>query len=263
MSSRTYLTRSFEGWKLIRKCLVQIDELVYDFENCAKCDFCSLICPREALSFQTKSNGARKQLEINPKECVYCGYCVAFCPFHALELRINGESTIPVIEQGLFFPLIRDNQVCVPQKEAEKYCPTCHICVTQCPRDAISMSIIDGIPKIIVDFKLCAGCKSCSLNCPVKIIETDPVFVGQLDMDIQKLQPFGKALVEICPMECFALNDDFELIFSKDSCNFCGACQYIPGAPSGSIVVRRTKMKTDNKFSETVTNAIKEAFLTG
>ncbi|MFX0112990.1 MAG: 4Fe-4S binding protein [Candidatus Hodarchaeota archaeon] len=262
MAFRIFLEESYNGWNLVRKCLASLDELKLLEDRCARCDFCILICPREALSFNHEPNGARKRLTVNSKECSFCGYCVAFCPFHALELRTNQKPVVPVVEQGVFYPLIRQGQVEVSALDAAEKCPSCHICVAQCPQEAISLKFVDGIPRLLIDYNRCAGCRSCSLNCPVSIIKTYPAFEGRLEVNLQQAQQFGADIKEICPMGCFVVDDDGDLSYSESACVFCGACQYVPGAPRDMIVVRRLAMRTLAGHSTVVTDEIKKDFLT-
>ncbi|MHA2271816.1 MAG: 4Fe-4S dicluster domain-containing protein [Candidatus Hodarchaeales archaeon] len=262
MSFRTFLEESYKGWKLVRKCIASLDELELIEDKCASCDFCTLICPREALSFEHDQNGARKRLVVNSNECSFCGYCVAFCPFHALELRSNKKQVIPVVEQGVCYPLVRQGQVEVIPEDAVEKCPSCYICVVQCPQQAISLKLMDGIPRLLIDYSKCAGCRSCRLNCPVCIIKSYPAFEGTLEVDLDQAQQFGSELAKICPMACFAMDDDGVLSHSDDACVFCGACQYLPGAPRDMIVVRRTNMLALPPLSTAVIDEIKKAFLT-
>ena len=261
MVTNTVLKRTYQGWKLIRRCLVQIDELELFDNLCCRCDFCSLICPREALSFKEREDGSRDHLQVNPQECSFCGYCVAFCPFKAFDLRSNGNKVVPIIEHQVFYPLVLEGQVEVSLSDATQKCTACHVCVAQCPRNAITLKMTGGIPKLQVNFDKCAGCNSCAVNCAMDIIKAHTAFEGEIEINFDEAQRFGEELSEICPMGCFAVRDNGELTFSDETCIFCGACQYVPNAPKNMVIVHRTSIRTLPGFSPDVTNAISKSFL--
>ena len=260
MWTKTLLERSTDGWKLTRRMYVQFDELELLDDRCAKCDFCMESCPKETLSFEMVA-GERKQLAIDTEKCVFCGTCVAACVYHALTLRTNNEDVIPVVEKKVFPLIVQEGLVQVLQEEAAKKCPTCHICVAQCPQQAISLKFVDGIPQILVDYSKCAGCRSCAVNCPVGIITTQPAFEGTLEINLEQAQQFGQQLVEICPMECFGISDDGELTHDQSACTFCGACIHIPEAPDDMIIIKRTSMREVPGFSSGVIEEIHKKLL--
>ncbi len=261
MWTKTLLERSADDWKLTRRMYVQIDELELLGDRCAKCDLCTDSCPKEALSFEMGAAGERKQLVVDPEKCVFCGTCVAACVYHALAQRTNDEDIIPVVEKKVFPLMVQEGQVQVLQEEAAKKCPTCHICVAQCPKEAISLKFVDGIPQIMVDYAKCAGCRSCAVNCPVNIITTQPAFEGTLEINMEQAQEFGRQLAEICPMECFGLSDDGELTHDQAACTFCGACLYVPEAPENMIIIKRTAMREVPDFSSGVIEEIHKKLL--
>ncbi len=261
MWTKTFLERSATGWTLSRRMYVQIDELELNFERCAKCDYCIDSCPKEALSFDMGPSEERIQLVIDSEKCVFCGTCIAACVYHALSIRTNGEEIIPVVDKKVFPMVVQAGQVEVLQKEAAEKCPTCHICVAQCPQQAISLKFVNGIPEIIIDYSKCAGCKSCEVNCPVNIITTHPTFEGSLEINMEQAKAFGTQLVQVCPMECFGISDDGDLLYEQAPCTFCGACMHIPGAPEGMIKVKRTSMKEVPGFSSGVIEEIHKKLL--
>lgn len=264
MWTKTLLERTADDWKLTRRMYVQIDELELLGDRCAKCDLCTDSCPKEALSFEVGAAGERKQLVVDAEKCVFCGTCVAACVYHALAQRTNNEDVIPVVEKKVFPLMVQEGQVQVLQEEAAKKCPTCHICVAQCPKEAISLKFVDGVPQIMVDYAKCAGCRSCGVNCPVSIITTQPAFEGILEINLEQAQELGlgKQLAEICPMECFGLSDDGELTHEQAGCTFCGACLYVPGAPENMIIIKRTAMREVPGFSSGVIEEIHKKLLT-
>ncbi|MFX0114318.1 MAG: 4Fe-4S dicluster domain-containing protein [Candidatus Hodarchaeota archaeon] len=261
MWTKTFLERSVDSWKLSRRMYVQIDELELIGNRCAKCDLCVESCPKEALSFEIGTTGERTQLVVDSEKCVFCGTCVAACVYHALALRTNNEDIIPVVEKKVFPLIVQEGQVQVLQEEAAKKCPTCHICVAQCPQEAISLKFVDGIPEIRVDYTKCAGCRSCEVNCPVNIITAQPAFEGTLEINMEQAQQVGIQLAEICPMECFGISDDGELTHDQTACTFCGACLHVPGAPEDMIIIKRTAMREVLGFSSGVIEEIHKKLL--
>lgn len=261
MWAKTFLERSADSWKLARRMYVQIDELELLGDRCAKCDLCVDSCPKDVLTFELGAAGERKQLVVDAENCVFCGTCVAACVYHALTLRTNDEDLIPVVEKKVFPLMVQEGQVQVIQEEAAEKCPSCHICVVQCPQQAISLKFVDGIPQIMVDYAKCAGCRNCAVNCPVNIITTQPAFEGTLEINMEQAQEFGEQLVEICPMECFGRSDDKELSYDQTACTFCGACLHVPGAPENMIVLRRTAMREVQGFSSGVIEEIHKKLL--
>jgi len=66
-------------------------------------------------------------------------------------------------EKGLMPPLERLEKGPVAILECPEEIP-CNICVSACPRGAISMNTVYAIPK--VDFDKCSGCGACVPQCP-------------------------------------------------------------------------------------------------
>lgn len=55
-------------------------QIAFDARLCAFCETCAMVCPNEAISFDSTS------LRVDPQRCNVCGTCVMHCPTNALDL---------------------------------------------------------------------------------------------------------------------------------------------------------------------------------
>src|SRR5512136_2508257 len=69
-----------------------MNELVYREGRCIMCGECVKKCPRNALSYRSKS------VELNRKSCNVCGACAQVCPSEALSIAGQKKSVEEVAE---------------------------------------------------------------------------------------------------------------------------------------------------------------------
>lgn len=65
------------------KTEIEAATAVIDERNCSGCQFCKLICPYSAISFDEEKKVSR----INEALCKGCGVCAAACPSAAITAR--------------------------------------------------------------------------------------------------------------------------------------------------------------------------------
>jgi len=51
-----------------------------DREKCCGCNYCTLICAQEALSYQEYN------VELDQDKCTGCGACLYYCPSRAIQV---------------------------------------------------------------------------------------------------------------------------------------------------------------------------------
>lgn len=61
--------------------------------NCQQCGACASVCPRNAISFQTKQNGL-KDIIIDKDICIHCAKCVNVCPANRLSTDTSYIETL-------------------------------------------------------------------------------------------------------------------------------------------------------------------------
>jgi [FeFe] hydrogenase (group B1/B3) len=101
---------------------------------------CEDVCPRAAISFDTK-----QKAHIDKSRCINCGKCAAVCPYSAIanyKRPCENACKIGAISTGEDGAAVVDNSKCV----------ACGACVYQCPFGAISdksyiLNAIDIIKK--------------------------------------------------------------------------------------------------------------------
>lgn len=58
-----------------------------DAERCKECGYCVRHCPREAISFSGKFNGAGyNYVTVDDEKCIGCGICYTTCPDQVFEV---------------------------------------------------------------------------------------------------------------------------------------------------------------------------------
>ncbi|MFX1514294.1 MAG: 4Fe-4S binding protein [Promethearchaeota archaeon] len=252
MWSSTELISSEKGWTLLRRMYVQRDELSFSKNNCPSCDICTIVCPKEALSFQEIEGEDKMHLTVDKEKCSFCGVCVASCLYKAFEFRTNDVITIPV-EAKEVFPPFGGNTV---RLNAEN-CIGCGNCVSSCPRGATSLRYHKNEPFIIFDQELCSGCHTCELSCGVKLIESNPTFNGTLELNLDQCKEDCSLCIDLCPMDSLInslITNKAEWI--EAGCTFCGACARI--CPENAIKVKREEMRPFAVESGVTTEAKKK-----
>ncbi len=131
--------------------------------------------------------------------CVRCGECMKVCPSNGLQPAF-GEGGIEALGTPILVPRMGPcNEVCEacwqvcpthaiqPFRAEEKkylflgtanvdrskciawaYGRQCVVCDEACPYDAIYQDVLDGLPRPVVDDRVCVGCGQCEYVCPVE-----------------------------------------------------------------------------------------------
>jgi len=249
-------------------------QLRLDKQVCIKCDICSLVCPRQAVTIIPGETGL--EIDIDPRRCVLCEVCAHFCPLGAVTLTYNGQTKGILTEHhGLapFLPKIRMDQSkcpepCPPQPEGEVHwcrqqlqlianaleqCPKhCRKCLEACPRQAIVLDEAAGQTLPQPDF--CLRCTQCLGVCKYDSIEVNPQFAGEVIIDDRKCPPDCVKCIDLCPVKVIVREG--ERVFIKaNRCSYCGVCRNI--CDEGAVIlIRREVIATPGKFSQAWTEAI-------
>jgi len=79
------------------KTEIEAATAVIDEKNCSGCQFCKLICPYNAISFDEE----KEVCQVNEALCKGCGTCVASCPSDAINLNHFTNQQILAQMEGL------------------------------------------------------------------------------------------------------------------------------------------------------------------
>lgn len=234
-------------------------KLRLDKQACLKCDICSLVCPREAVTIIAGEE--ELDISIDPRHCVLCEICAHFCPAGAVTLSYNGRpKTIFADHQGLaaFFPKIQLDdrkcpQPCPPHPEGELHwcrqqlklvadasleCPKhCRKCLEACPRQAIVWDEVGA--KASPQLDLCLRCAQCLTSCEYEAIEVVPQWRGTLSIDDQKCPPDCLKCINLCPVKVI-LREGERVFLKQEQCTYCGVCLNI--CDQDAITLRRQEV---------------------
>ncbi|MBN2734573.1 MAG: 4Fe-4S binding protein [Methanomicrobiaceae archaeon] len=226
-----------------QRLLKQVNNLILDNKKCTGCGICFDSCPEEAISIGPVGAVRRgsikygQSVSVDEQKCSYCGVCVIMCPFGALDLKIDGESKLPIAEnEG--FPVYDK----VAKIDGEK-CVQCTTCEEVCPRDAIirDVPVFEGTDK--------SGLKK------AQALSTDNVFKYNED----KCTYCGLcgeicAAIDVVRKPITAETGDVtgEVKWNKELCDGCLLCVEI--CPSEAIEVQRGEVakKLGNSGSVTI-----------
>lgn len=198
-------------------------------DKCLPCCLCEPVCPTEAITVvfnHTREDygDLRKdvsgKIDIDKDKCNLCGICARFCKaFLLLEKELKDPRDLVPYEQ-----LLVDTDLC----------DYCGLCVGICPEEAIS---VEGPPldvhmelkgEIDVDDELCIGCGRCAQVCPYEAMDVTRPFEGDielLDARLVKCDPVGcHGCFNVCPADCWYVDDRGKIAVVKDQCILCGAC---------------------------------------
>ncbi len=218
-------------------------QLRLDKTVCLKCEICSLVCPRGAVTVYPADHGL--DISIDPRLCVLCEICAHFCPTGAVNLRLNGvPKTIFADNRGLapFYPKISQDkgkcpEPCPHNEDGQEHwcrqqmklvggqvteCPKhCHKCLEACPRQAFRLAP-EGLGTL-PDPDLCLRCTQCLKVCEYGSLTVNPLFVGELVIHDAKCPPDCVLCIEACPVK--AIVREGKPVYRKtDTCTFCGVC---------------------------------------
>ncbi|HJJ90344.1 MAG TPA: 4Fe-4S binding protein [Methanocorpusculum sp.] len=224
-----------------QRLLKKVSNLVLNTTKCTGCGICSEVCPKEAIVLGLVGavrRGAVKDeatISVDPAKCSYCGVCTIMCPFDALEVRVDGESSLPIKEREGFpeydFTAEIDENKCVRCTTCRDACPR-HAIVRDVPiyegeiaDGAMRQSALEAITTLVVDKAKCNVCGICASLCPALKIKRVP-------FTAEKVESAG------------------EIIWDKSLCDACQVCA--TACPEHAITVERV-VKTDGKLSGMVT----------
>jgi len=255
-----------------------VDEvrLRLDKQTCLKCDICSVVCPRQAVTVIPGEDNL--DIDIDPRLCVLCEVCSHFCPVGAVTLTYNGAVKAILVEhQGLapFYPKIEmDKAKCpepcplvpegevhwcrqqlklVPNELAE--CPKqCHKCLEACPRQAIVLDVEAN--QTVPEPDLCLRCTQCLSVCEYGAIQVTPQFRGRLLIDDSKCPPDCVKCINLCPVK--AIVREGERVFLKvEVCSLCGVCKNICDYDAITLI-REEVVAMPGDFSEAWKHAVEK-----
>lgn len=159
----------------------------------------------------------------NPHKCIGCKACEIACAVAHLPVDIN----VAAARQTAFLPRI--NLVRAPRVTMPIQCRQCEDapCANVCPTNAIT----GQENRIVVDSKLCIGCKACMVACPFGAMdmatqeEEQSILQAATDRGAERKKvmvahkcdlctgrPGGPACVEVCPAEAFVVVNPQKLI---------------------------------------------------
>jgi 4Fe-4S ferredoxin len=221
-------------------------ELRLDKGRCLKCDVCSLVCPREAVTILAGDEDL--DISIDPRLCLLCEVCAHFCPVGAVTLSYNGRNKAVLADRGglaPFFPKISMDkgkcvQPCQPAPQGEEHwcrqqlqlvpnslegCPKhCHKCLEACPRQAIVLDETGAQTLPAPD--LCLRCTQCLQVCQFGAIEVTPQFEGRLVIDDAKCPAECNKCLNLCPVKAI-VREGARVFLELEDCSYCGVCRNI------------------------------------
>lgn len=233
--------------------------LVLDKQRCLKCEICSTVCPRQAISIVAGATDL--DIQIDPRLCVLCEICSHFCPTGAVTLLYNGRpKTILATHQGVapFYPPItldadKCPEPCPPLPEGEVHwcrqerrlvpntladCPkTCRLCLTACPRQVVQLAPDDS--HVFPDPSQCLRCQQCLQVCRTQAIQIVPKFIGRISINAALCPADCTKCVDLCPVHLI-VRDGPQVYLKTDVCSLCGVCRNI--CPEGAITLRREEV---------------------
>ena len=240
------LTKVEEENKLIieRKLYVQRHKLILYRDKCVGCEFCSLVCPREAITITVpeKENGKAKKpiIDVDAEKCHFCGVCNAVCMFGAIQVTVNDNAVIPVVEKESFPKFVRDIMV------DESKCPIeCIECEEVCPFNLIKVKVLspegeevgnlDAYPdksklkvKIDIDIDSCPCCKLCEVKCPEGAIRVSKIVHGLIKIRTELCPEGCRDCVDVCPIPgVLTVGEDGKVKVNEFHCVYCGVCRLV------------------------------------
>jgi ferredoxin len=260
--------------ELTLRMFVDQVSLRLDKQVCLKCDICSLVCPREAVSIIAGEE--ELDISIDPRLCVLCEICAHFCPLGAVTLSYNGQpKTILADHQGLapFFPKIEMDkskcpEPCPPLPEGEVHwcrqqlklvpntlaeCPKhCHKCLAACPRQAIILDAEQD--QTLPQPDLCLRCCQCLAACEYEAIQVNPQFRGLLKIDDRRCPPDCWKCINLCPVKAIVREGE-RVRLKVEICSYCGVCRNICDQEAITLV-RQEVIAAPGEFSQAWEQAV-------
>jgi ferredoxin len=216
-------------------------KIVIDENNCKECGLCERVCKANCINSDSK--------EIDFAACVGCFNCIDGCPTVGMSYRKRWKKTLtilPIVNAGrrevlkisivpalgLLLPGIEtDSSAKINQwefDESHKYpvsppgsisiehyssrCTACHLCVSSCPTQVLSPSLLEyGIAGIFQP-KMNYAASYCNFDCVIcgQVCPTGAIL--PLDSNIKKQVQIGKA---------HFVKDDCIVVTKKKDCGAC------------------------------------------
>ncbi|HOK58983.1 MAG TPA: 4Fe-4S binding protein [Methanothrix sp.] len=197
-------------------------------ERCLPCTLCEPVCPTEAITvvfnktrddFGPLREGIEGEISVDREKCNLCGICARFCKAFVLLEREKDPRDLRPYEQLLI---------------DEDLCDYCGLCVGICPEEAISVkgepldATLDLKGSIDVDQERCIGCGRCAIVCPYEAMDVVKPFEGEIRLvsdRLVKCDPVGcHGCFNVCPADCWYVDDQGRIGVVEDQCILCGAC---------------------------------------
>jgi 4Fe-4S ferredoxin len=248
--------------------------LVLNKARCLKCEICSTVCPRQAVSILV--GATTLDITIDPRRCVLCEVCSHFCPTGAISLLYNGRpKTILSDNRGVapFYPAItldaeKCPEPCPPLPEGDVHwcrterrlvantladCPkSCRLCLTACPRQVVQLAA-DG-SHVFPDPAACLRCQQCLLVCRTQAIQIVPKFRGRVQINAALCPPDCTLCLDLCPVHLI-VREGQQVYLKTPTCSLCGVCRNI--CPEGAIsIIREEVIASPGEYSQAWENAV-------
>jgi len=233
--------------------------LVLDKQRCLKCEICSTVCPRQAVSII--SGESDLDITIDSRLCVMCEVCSHFCPTGAVTLLYNGQpKTILADHRGLgpFYPAItldalKCPEPCPPLPAGDSHwcrterrlvpntladCPkSCRVCLTACPRQVVKLA--EDESQVFPEPDLCLRCSQCLQVCRTQAIQIIPKFIGRVIIRDELCPANCTKCIDLCPVRLIVREGD-RVYVKSEVCSLCGVCRNI--CPEGAVTILREEV---------------------
>jgi carbon-monoxide dehydrogenase iron sulfur subunit len=146
-----------------------------------------------------------KALYYDSERCVACRNCEVACAMAWNDAdTIYHALTAPVLPKTRIF-LIKEDTLSIVMS-----CRHCEIspCVEACPVDALE-KLEDG--TVILHEGICIGCRSCTVACPLGVIEPDRRGQIMIKCDLCRSRD-GPACVAACPTNALVYGEFSQII---------------------------------------------------
>ena len=249
-----------------QRLLKKVSHLVLNTPKCTGCGICVDACPKEAITLGMVGASIRgvasgdAPIVVDPAKCSYCGVCTIMCPFDALVVEVDGEPSLPILEQEGFPEYDFTAEI------DENKCVRCTLCHDACPHDAIIRDVpvyegeveggvkrqtaLDAETTFVVDKEKCTVCGVCSSLCPAIEQKRVPFSAEKVGCEgeiiwTEALCNGCKVCVEACPHDAIAVdkkvNADAKLpgqvSIDKDECITCTWCKHV--CPSEAVTITK------------------------